>query len=168
MQYKHNEIAAAVMKQLMGDKLWTDANPFYNFSKISKPILNPDNKERGMHSGNANQMFAKKVRKDVYTVWIGLCFGYHKSTHDRAWAMMECQYNAATGKISKVEVKYALGEYARETKPMKTRRTGTPESIYTEIATNMKDLMEADMKVWWDGFRSYYANRPQSCGYYMD
>jgi hypothetical protein len=164
MQYKHNEIAAAVMKQLMGDKLWTAENPFYNFSAIAKPILNSDR----MNVGNANQMFAKKVRKDVYTVWVGFVFGYQKSTRDRAYVLMTCQYNAATGKISKVEASYALGEYARETKPMKTRRTGTPATIYAEIATNMKGLMEADMKSWWDGFREYYANRPASCGYYMD
>lgn len=164
MQYKHNEIASKVMKQLMGDKMWTAENPFYQISDISKPILNSDR----MWSGNANQMFAKKVRKDVYTVWIGIVFGYKKSTSERAWVLMQCQYNAATGKISKVEVKYALGQYARETKPMKTRRTGTPATIYTEIVTNMKAFMEADMEAWLKSFREYYANRAPSCGYYMD
>lgn len=163
MQYKHNEAGAAVMKQLMGDNLWTASNPFYNFSAIAEPILNSDR----MHSGNANQMFAKKIRKDVYTIWIGLVFGYQKSTAERASVLMNCQYNAATGKISKVEASYALGEYARETKPMKTKRTGTPETIYAEIASNMKALMTADMAEWWKGFREYYAKRPQ-CGYYMD
>jgi hypothetical protein len=163
MQYTRNAIAADVMKQLMGDKLWTAANPFYKFSDIAKPILNSDK----MFSSDANQMFAKKVRKDVYTVWLSFIFGYRKSTRDCAYVLMTCQYNAATGKITKVDVQYALGERARETKPMKTKRTGTVASIYAEIATNMKGYMEADMKTWWDGFRAYYANRPQ-CGYYMD
>lgn len=167
MQYKHNAVAAEVMKQLMGDKLWTDANPFYNFSAIAKPILNPKNIEHGMYSGNANQMFAKKLRKDVYTVWLGFVFGYHKSSNERAFVLLSCQYNAATGKITKVDAKYALGEYARETKPMKTKRTGTIAAIYAEIATNMKDLMTADCEAYWKGFREYYAKRPQ-CGYYMD
>lgn len=164
MQYTHNPVAAAVMKELMGDKLWTAANPFYNFSEIAKSVLNSDR----MHCGNANQMFAKKIRKDVYKVWVGFVFGYKKSSSDRAYALMTCQYNAVTGKITKVEASYALGEYARETKPMKTKRTGTPATIYAEIATNMKGYMEADMESWWKGFREYYANRPQSCGYYMD
>jgi hypothetical protein len=163
MQYTHNAAAAEVMKQLMGDKLWTADNPFYNFASIAKPILNSDK----MHCGDANQMFAKKIRKDVYTVWIGFAFGYQKSTHERAWALMICQYNAATGKITKVDVSYALGEYARQTKPMKTKRTGSIQAIYAEIATNMRSYMVADTEAWWKGFRDYYANRPQ-CGYYMD
>lgn len=163
MHYTHNAAGLETMKQLMGNKLWTAENPFYNFRDIATPILNSDR----MHCGNANQMFAKKIRKDVYTVWVGFVFGYQKSTRDQAYALMTCQYNAATGKITKVEASYALGEYARETKPMKTKRTGTPATIYAEIATNMKALMEADMKAWWDGFREYYAKRPQ-CGYYMD
>ena len=167
MQYKHNEAGAAVMKQLMGDKLWTAENPFYKFSDISKQILNPEDKHNGMYSGNANQMFAKKIRKDVYKVWLGFVFGYNKSSHERAYALMTCQYNAVTGKITQVEASYALGEYARETKPMKTKRTGTVASIYTELATNMKGFMEADAAAYWKGFREYYANRPQ-CGYYMD
>jgi hypothetical protein len=167
MQYKHNEAGAAVMKELMGDKLWTAENPFYRFSDISKPILNPEGTPNGMHSGNANQMFAKKIRKDTYTVWLGFVFGYNKSTHENAYVLMSCQYNAATGKITKVEARYALGSYARETKPMKTKRTGTPATIYAEIATNMKALMVADAAAYWKGFREYYANRPQ-CGYYMD
>lgn len=163
MQYQHNAEGSEVMKQLMGDKLWTSDNPFYKFSDVTKPIFNSD----GMWSGDANQMFAKKLRKDVYELSLGFCFGYKKSTVDQASVLMTCQYNHATGKVTKVSVSYALGEYARTTTPMKTKRTGSIAAIYAEIATSMKDLLVADCQSYWKGFTEFYANRPQ-CGYYLD
>lgn len=166
MQYVHNAAAQETFKSLFGDKVWTNENPFYTFREaFGKLIEGNDN----ITAGFTNQMFASKVSGDFYKVWVGLVIGYKESVANKAYVLIECRYNRKTQKLTQIKASYAIGEYARTTEPLTTKRTGTAESVYQEVGTKMVEMLNTKIKAYWDGFREYYAKKTKNmCGYHLD
>jgi len=168
MQWHHMPVAQETFKSLF-PKTYSAENPFYGFRDIAQQVFEVTEKS-SLGGGYTNQMFATKLRTNVYQLHLGLCISYKESTRETAYVLIKCVYNAATGKLTQIEAQYAIGDYARKTSPLVLKRkTGTVETLYTEVALEMKGLLLAKIKGYWDGFTAYYSHKVKNMsGYYLD
>jgi hypothetical protein len=169
MQWIHNAEDQAVIAQLFTNT-YSDENPFYTFRTVYDRVVGARNAEGGgLRGGYTNQMFAKKVRKDVYDMRIGLVIGYKMSTQETAYVLLKFQYNTVTSKMTQIDVSYALGDWVRKATPMLFRRTGYVSEVYADIAENMKRILNTRIADHWKGFTEYYSKKVKNMsGYHLD
>jgi hypothetical protein len=165
MQWTHNAAAFAEMKELFGDKTWTGSNPFYSLSSKAETLF-AGTKVTG---ASMNQMFAKKINATSYKVWGQIILSYNKSIREQSHVLFKCRYNKLTGALTQIELSFDDSEYASKTEPMKARRTGTVDSMFSEMAAFMGPRIDAQCAAYWKGFTAYYAEKTKNmCGYHLD
>lgn len=164
MQWKHSDAGMEAMKQLFGDKLWTDDNPFYAFhTKVAALFINTP-----VLHGSMSQMFARKVNTNSYQVWGQMTLRYKESIDKTAFVLFKCRYNKVTGALTQIELSHS-SEYATKTEPFKARRTGTVDSMFAEVAAFMGPMIKRRVEAHWKGFTEYYAEKVKNMsGYYLD
>lgn len=165
MKWTYHQAARDTMIALFGDKVWTDANPFYSlYSKAPTLFAGTP-----VTSAATNQMFAKKINANSYLVWGQMILNYNKSIREESHVLFKCRYNKLTGTLSQIELSYCDSEHARSVMPMKARRTGTVDTMFAEMAAFMGPRIADQCASYWKGFTEYYAHKTKNmCGYHLD